>query len=54
MRKRENGSLKFSMKKLSCFILFMVLIISFFVMSVSLTVSAQTNELIETNILSTQ
>ncbi len=54
MRKRENRSLKFSMEKLSCFILSMVLIISFSVMSVPLTVSAQTNELSDTNISSTQ
>lgn len=54
MRKRENRSLKFSMKKLSCFILSMVLIISFSVMSVPLTVSAQTNELSDTNRSSTQ
>ena len=54
MIKREKRSLKFSMKKLSCFILFMVLINSFSVMSVPLTVSAQTNELSDTNISSTQ
>lgn len=54
MRMRKNRSLKFSMKKLSCFILSMVLIISFSVMSVPLTVSAQTNELSDTNISSTQ
>ena len=50
MRKRENRSLKFSMKKLSCFILSMVLIVLFSLMSVPLAVSAQTNELSDTNI----
>lgn len=54
MRKRENRTLKFSMKKLSSFILSMVLIISFSVMSVPLTVSAQTNELSDANVSSTQ
>ena len=54
MRKQENRTLKCSMKKLSCVILSMLLMISFTVMSVPLTVSAQTNELSGANISSTQ